>query len=231
MRSAPSARPCASPFLPAELTNASPELSPGTFRPTVRIVGGMNVRGEDRVAVVATDYAALSDDELVLHARMHDVHAFEALMRRYNRRLFRIARSILREDDLAEDAVQETHITAYTRLGCYEPMGRFGAWLSRLAVNEALMLKRAERPNRLSLNALSENTWAHSELIARRALDDDPSNVVHVRQLLELAIDALPNTFRPVFMLRVVEQLSISETAECLGLNEATVKTRLHRAQ
>jgi RNA polymerase sigma-70 factor, ECF subfamily len=173
----------------------------------------------------------LSDDLLVARVRQSDEHAFEALMRRYNRRLFRVARSILRHDDLAQDAMQEAYIRAFTNLNRYEPAGRFGSWLCRITVNEALTLRRGRRSDTLSLDVLDEGSWIHAASLTERRLDTDPSEQLQARQLLELAIDALPETFRTVFVLRVVEQLSIAETADYLSLNETTVKTRLHRAQ
>jgi RNA polymerase sigma-70 factor (ECF subfamily) len=169
-------------------------------------------------------YQSLSDDQLVERVRRNDDLAFEVLMRRYNRRLFRIARSIVRRDDMAEDVVQEAYIRAFMNLDRYVPGGRFGGWLSKLAVNEALMLKRGAgtRADAVPLESVDE---------PRVTADSDPLEDVQARQLLELAIDALPEVFRTVFMLRVVEQLSIAEVAECLSLNESTVKTRMHRAQ
>jgi RNA polymerase sigma-70 factor (ECF subfamily) len=171
-------------------------------------------------------YQSLTDDELVERVRCTDDLAFEVLMRRYNRRLFRIARSIVRRDDMAEDAVQEAYIRAFTHLDRYVPTGRFGAWLSKLAVNEALMLKRGARTR-----SLDQAELPPAEVSPPAMSASDPLENVQARQLLELAIDALPEVFRTVFMLRVVEQLSIAEVADCLSLNESTVKTRMHRAQ
>jgi RNA polymerase sigma-70 factor (ECF subfamily) len=172
----------------------------------------------------------LPDLLLVERARARDSRAFEALMRRYNRRLFRIARSILRESDAAEDAVQEAHLRAFSNLDRYEPTGKFGSWLARLAFNEALMIRRRVRPDAA---ALERNADSRQQ---RAALPDssepsDPLDAAQTRQFLEHAIDSLPEVFRTVFVLRVVEQLSGVETAACLGLNETTVRTRLFRAQ
>ena len=186
----------------------------------------------------ARSLSDLPDLLLVERARRRDARAFEALMRRYNRRLFRIARSVLRDDDLAEDAMQEAYINAFTHLDSYEPRGRFGAWLARIALNEALMLRRRLMADQtVSLEHLDESTHADTSaggFSASASLDAvslDPVEAMHARQLLESAIDALPEGFRMVFVLRMVEQLNVSETAACLGLNEATVRTRLFRAQ
>lgn len=181
------------------------------------------------VGIPDPERAHLADLDLVRDAKRGENAAIEALMRRYNRRLFRIARSILRNDSAAEDAVQECYVRAFMNLHRYEPIGTFGAWLTRIAVNEALMLKRRTRHALLSLDDVEEAVAAGDDGDVLTTPDSVQS--ASARQLLELAIDSLPEDFRTVFMLRVVEQLSIAETAASLGINEATVKTRLHRAK
>ena len=173
----------------------------------------------------------LPDLLLVERARGRDSRAFEALMRRYNRRLFRIARSILRDNAAAEDAVQEAHIRAFTNLDRYEPTGKFGAWLARLAFNEALMIRRRTRPDTVSIERVDAAGLNGSAVAAGPSPDTEQLDAIQSRELLEHAIDSLPEVFRTVFVLRVVEQLSGVETAACLGLNETTVRTRLFRAQ
>ena len=174
----------------------------------------------------------LPDDSLVERAREHDLAAFEALMRRHNRRLFRVARGVLRDDDEAQDAVQEAYLRAFTRLDTYQPTGKFGAWLTRVALNEALMMRRRAPAETVSLDAVGEEGIAAEEATA----SDTPSadqyvEAAHARSLLEHAIDALPENFRMVFMMRAVEGLDVRETAESLGINPNTVRTRLFRAQ
>jgi RNA polymerase sigma-70 factor (ECF subfamily) len=174
----------------------------------------------------------LSDESLVERALGRDVRAFETLMRRYNRRLFRIARSVLRDPDAAEDAVQEAYIQAFTHLDQYQPQGRFGAWLGRLALNEALMIRRAVRNDTVSLERLEEFPARHDEMsLPEIRSTSEYADSIRARQLLERAIDTLPDDFRMVFVLRMVEELSGSETAAILGVKEVTVRTRLHRAQ
>jgi len=175
----------------------------------------------------------LPDDRLVEMAREQCREAFEALMRRHNRRLFRVARAVLRDHDAAEDAVQEAYLRAFTHLASYKPSGRFAAWLTRVALNEALMLRRRQHQDTVSLDEVGEETL----------LTPDPASGVdtptaeqyvdaaHARVLLEHAIDALPENFRMVFVLRAVQGLDVRETAECLELNATTVRTRLFRAQ
>jgi RNA polymerase sigma-70 factor, ECF subfamily len=172
----------------------------------------------------------LPDLLLVERARRGEPRAFETLMRRYNRRLFRIARGVLKDDSAAEDAVQEAYLDAFTHLDRYEPTGRFGGWLSRIALNEALMLRRKTRANVVSLDLLDDATLTVEES-ATSEPEADYAETSQTRELLEAAIDTLPDAFRMVFILRQVEELSISETATTLGLNEATVRSRLHRAQ
>ena len=176
--------------------------------------------------------ATAGDDEreLIIAAQRHEPRAFETLMRRYNRRLFRAARSLLRDDSAAEDAVQEAYIKAFTQLHRYQPTGSFGAWLTRLAINEALMLRRRMRPM-VSLEEIDADIDGERHGLAQWFSTPDTSQATAARQLLEQAIDSLPQTFRTVFVLRVIEQLSTAETAACLDIAKATVKTRLHRAQ
>lgn len=177
-------------------------------------------------------FADLPDDRLVELTCAKDMAAFEALMRRHNRRLFRVARSVLRDAAAAEDAVQETYLRAYTKLDSYKPTGKFGAWLTRVALNEALMMRRRTRADTVSLDDVGHEVITADENAAK----DQPSaeqyvEAAHARALLEHAIDSLPENFRMVFVLRVVEGLDVRETAESLDINATTVRTRLFRAQ
>jgi RNA polymerase sigma-70 factor, ECF subfamily len=172
---------------------------------------------------------ALPDLLLVERARSKEMRAFETLMRRYNRRLFRIARSIVPDMEVAETVVQEAFLLAFSDIERYEPTGKFGAWLARLAFNQALALRRSARPGAAApvaepVTAALPANGNGSE--AAGQIDEVPS-----RQLLEQAIDGLPEVFRTVFVLRAVEGISGIETAACLGINETTVRTRLYRAQ
>ena len=172
----------------------------------------------------------LPDLLLVERTRGRDTRAFETLMRRYNRRLYRIARSILSNDDAAEEAVRAAHLRAFANLDRYEPAGKFGAWLARLAFNEALTLRR-HSPAATPLSMVQPTAAADgTDAAVSRQLKDATDSAVS-RQQLEDAIDALPEVFRTVLVLRVVEDLSGVEVAVCLGLNETTVRTRLYRAQ
>jgi RNA polymerase sigma-70 factor (ECF subfamily) len=167
----------------------------------------------------------MSDAAIVARVLTGDSALFELLMRRYNRLLFRLARGIIRDDDEARDVVQAAYVRAYYHLEQFRGPAGFKAWLARIAVNEAL--GRARRaPTILD---------ADHRVVALPDLNDvGPESAASSRDLLRIlqaAIDRLPEEFRRVFILRGVEQLSIAETAELLGIKQATVKTRFHRAR
>jgi RNA polymerase sigma-70 factor, ECF subfamily len=169
---------------------------------------------------------ALPDLLLVERARGKEIRAFETLMRRYNQRLFRIARSIVADRDIAETVVQEAYLLAFSDIERYEPTGKFGAWLARLAFNQALALRRTVRPGAIAAESSIPELDPSGSSPAEGPTDTQAS-----RQVLEQAIDTLPEVFRTVFVLRAIEGISGIETAACLGINETTVRTRLYRAQ
>jgi RNA polymerase sigma-70 factor (ECF subfamily) len=163
--------------------------------------------------------------------RAGDTGAYEIVLRRYNRRLFRVTRSILRDDDDAQDAMQEAYVRAFTHLGDYHTPGNFGAWLTRIAINEALMKKR--RDQRLEHAAASDTDEDDimMQTPAPGAGTEDLAANGELRRLIETAVDRLPDNCRTVFVLRAIEQLSIEETAAHLDIPAATVKTKFHRAR
>jgi RNA polymerase sigma-70 factor (ECF subfamily) len=180
---------------------------------------------EPAISEPAIPDAAMSDAAIVARVLTGDSALFELLMRRYNRLLFRLARGIIRDDDEARDVVQAAYVRAYYHLEQFRGPAGFKAWLARIAVNEAL--GRARRaPTILD---------ADHRVVALPDLNDvGPESAASSRDLLRIlqaAIDRLPEEFRRVFILRGVEQLSIAETAELLGIKQATVKTRFHRAR
>jgi RNA polymerase sigma-70 factor (ECF subfamily) len=176
----------------------------------------------------------LSDDrELLLLAREGDATAFETLIRRHDRFLYRVARSILLDDCEAEDVVQETFIKAFRRLVDFRGEARLSTWLTRITLNEALAVKRRRRST-VELGALQHGTNAQIEpsVIAGSAQDPELTAAQQqLRKLLERAIDQLPDSLRTVFVMRDIEELSTADSARLLGLGEPTVKTRLHRAR
>ena len=177
--------------------------------------------------------ARLDDAELVRHALNRDAEAFRIIMQRHNQRLYRIARSVLRNSVEAEDAVQEAYVAAFSHLASYRGESPLAAWLSRIVMNEALgRLRRKPGPADFApLEAVRE-----AEIIPfpSSAPQDDPERTMAQRQILQLvetATDALPEVYRVVFMIRVIEGMSVEETADLLGIKPETVKTRLHRAR
>jgi len=177
--------------------------------------------------------ADASDAELARRVARGEHAAFEAVMRRYNRAMFRTARAILRDDAEAEDALQEAYLQAYRTMGSFRGEARLSTWLARVVANEALMrLRKQARRSAIvplqpgvaveELNSMEANMQKEPENAARRA---------EMRKLLEQRIDALPGAYRAVFMLRAVEEYSVEETAAILQIPEATVRSRLFRAR
>ncbi len=176
------------------------------------------------------------DHEIVARIQQNDVSAFEHLMRRYNRILYRIARSIVCNDADAEDAVQEAYIKVFLKLSQLKQPDRLMGWLSAIVRNEALSKVRKD----MKVVPIDQSTANHlvdkdeeQEGVAGGVgeLPDLCAEVSQFYTLLEQAIDGLPEEFRLVFVLRGVEQLSTAETAQCLGIKESTVRTRFHRAR
>lgn len=176
----------------------------------------------------------LPDQRVVDRVLNGEPELFELIMRRYNRRLFRIARSILLNDADAEDAVQDGYVRAYLKLGQFRGPDGFAGWLSRIITNEALMRRRREAPHSEVTTTLERPLSQEASMIHSGSPAADPEGALHetqLQRLLETAIDALPEHFRVAFVLREVEQLTVAETAACLGVESTTVKTRVHRAR
>ena len=180
-------------------------------------------------SALALEHREHSDAEAIQQVLDGNTAMFELLMRRYNERVYRAARSIVRDEQEAEDVMQQAYVNAFTHLRQFNGSAQFSTWLTKIAINEALA--RVRRRDRYE------------------AFDDDLSNVEpfmssnpipsperqafagELRDLLEWAIDALPDGMREVFVLREVEGLSTSEVAECLGVSDDVVKTRLSRGR
>lgn len=171
---------------------------------------------------------APSDAEVVRRVLLGERALFELLMRRYNRRVYRAVRSIVRDEQEAEDAMQQAYLQAYTHLGEFEGASSFSTWLTRIAINEALAALRKGR----RLVAMDEVPEAADDVM--RSPSEGPEERAVAREsmrLVERAVDELPALYRTAFMLREVEQLSTAETAASLGITEEAVKVRLHRAR
>jgi RNA polymerase sigma-70 factor (ECF subfamily) len=170
---------------------------------------------------------ALSDEEIVARVASGEADLFELIMRRYNQRLFRVTRSILGEDNEAEDAVQEAYLSAYANVGRFAGQAQFSTWLTRIAINEALARRR--RRVRTPERDFKEDEDAMESLSARNP--EDEASRREMRRMLETAIDELPAIYRIVFVMREVEQMSTAETASALEIAEEAAKVRLHRAK
>jgi RNA polymerase sigma-70 factor, ECF subfamily len=173
---------------------------------------------------------SITDEEVVERVRGGDIGSYEILMSRYNQRLYRIAISILRNHSEVEDVIQEAYTRAYQHLDQFAGEAKFATWLTKIAINEALGRVRRRRQN--VVGALSLDTNLHL-LRSLRAEARDPERQAYDHELkltLKHAIDALPDIYRSVLVLRAVEGLSGAETAARLGIGENAIKVRLHRA-
>lgn len=177
-------------------------------------------------AELASQGAALEDSEVVRRVRAGETALFEVLMRRHDQRVYRTVRSILRDEDEAEDAMQQAWLQAYLHLGEFEGTAAFSTWLVRIAANEAL--QRVRRRGHLVRVADDPE----EETMDPRAEDPEDRAAAHeATRMIERAVDRLPSHYRTVFMLRDVEGLSTADTAAALGIGEEAAKVRLHRAR
>ena len=176
------------------------------------------------------------DLDLVSLTATGDHAAFEALMRRHNGRMFRAARAILKNDTEAEDAVQEAYLDAYRHMADFRGESQVGTWLVRIAVNHALMRLRKQKRDTVVVQFAGDGDGDGLDAVSRIADETVESASAKVlraemRQILERRIDELPMSFRTVFVLREVEEMSVEETAAALGIPAATVRSRLFRAR
>lgn len=191
----------------------------------------VNSMKEQMKTAASTRIAAETPDpELARLVAGGDTAAFELVMRRHNRTLFRTARAILRDDAEAEDALQEGYLQAYQAIGGFRGEAKLSTWLARIVANQALMRlrKRVRRGEVLPLNPMAD---AENVEIDMQKSPEQEAHRTEIRKLLEAQVDSLPDAYRAVFMLRAVEELSVEETAAVLQIPEATVRTRLFRAR
>ena len=198
----------------------------------------LTIEQEQRVNRIEVPPKSISDEEIVIHIHQGNPEAYGSIMRRYNQRMFRIARSIVTNDAAAMDVVQESHIKAFTKLSDFKRPSTFLAWLYAITRNEALMYLRKYK---------KEVTMSNDEIHSIQVEDNGeikslyPVNIVEkpdayleskqLQGLINQHVDSLPEDFRIVFVLRAIEQLSVKETAEILEVKEETVKTRYFRSK
>jgi RNA polymerase sigma-70 factor (ECF subfamily) len=186
-------------------------------------------------ALTRIDYEALDDVALVQRCRDRDRQAMRHVITANNQRLFRAAWSILKDRSEAEEAVQAAYLSAFSAIDRFESRSSLSTWLTRIVINEALGRMRAQKRRRERLESAGVAMIdAYRDRLAQASQAPAPDAAVareQLRLLIERAVGQLPDAFRSVFVLREVEGLSVEETAEALGVPEATVKTRLHRAR
>lgn len=181
---------------------------------------------EDQRTVVDS---GLSDEAVVRRVLQGEKNAYEAIMRRYNQRLFRIARTYLRDEDEIEDVVQDAYIKAYEQLHCFEFRSRFSTWLIRILINEAL--GRAKRQKRFTPLVLDDPTSPGHAAIPNEDTPMERLMNAELKEILEKAVDNLPEKYRVVYMMREIEGMSVAETSECLAITQTNVKVRSNRAK
>jgi len=192
----------------------------------------MNMGTSGLTAAVPSPISTLPDSEVVRRVRAGERALFEVLMRRHNQRIYRAARAVVKDESEVEDVMQQAYINAFTHLDQFEERSEFSTWLTRITLNEAFA--RREKMRR------AESITTHVDGEGRALMETitssqpDPERQAYARELrdvLEAAVDELPESYRTVFMLRDIEGLSTSETGAGLGLGDEAVKTRLHRAR
>jgi RNA polymerase sigma-70 factor, ECF subfamily len=188
----------------------------------------------------AVPLSAVDDMQLAVLVARGDHAAFETLMRRHNSRLFRVARAVLRDDAEAEDALQDAYLDVYRHIAEFRGGAALVTWLTRIVINHALMRLRRRKRDRVVVPFAAR--WAMESTagpeqaeadVADEESESPPGKVLRgeIRRLLERRVDDLPVAFRTVFVMRDVEDMSVQETADCLSIPPATVRTRLFRAR
>ncbi len=182
------------------------------------------------IGAMATPHGA-TETELATLLRAGHASAFVAIMRHNNQRLYRLARGVLRDEAEAEEVVQESYLRAFTHLDGFKGESTLATWLARIVLNEALGRLRRRRPT-VAIDDVAETLAAGAPgPLSREEPSPEQAIARHeIRRSIERAVDDLPAIFRAVFIMRAIEQMSIEETASCLGIPAETVKTRFHRA-
>jgi len=175
-------------------------------------------------------FEEITNESLAERVLAGETTLFEVLMRRHNRLLYRIARSVLRDDAEAEDVMQDSYVRAYENLRQFEGRASFSSWISRIALYEALARAR-KRKRLVELDAVLEGGGEGAQnLHSQLPSPEHEASNSQIRRLLEEEVDALPDNYRTIFMLRDVEDIDVAEVAKILDISSENVKTRLHRA-
>ena len=187
------------------------------------------------LSIESTTVPSDSDEQLVASALQGERTAFETIMRRHNRLLFRVARGVVSDDAEAQDVVQEAWLRVFTRLGDFQGGASLGTWMARIAINVALdVLRRRSRSVPLDPHGLDHEPTPEHMMSFSTPPTASPESVAartELRAVLQSAIEGLPPIYRSVFMLRAVQEMSVDEAAYCLNVTDAVVKTRYLRAR
>jgi RNA polymerase sigma-70 factor, ECF subfamily len=176
----------------------------------------------------ASTRQAWTDEEVVERVKAGETASYEIIMRRYNQRLFRVARAILRDDAEAEDVIQDAYVRAYQNLHQFAGYAPFSIWLTRIAVHEALRRLRLRNRSQ-QLDEFEQDEEGPMKAVETSPDPEERASIAELGRLLEEVVLELPDGYRTVVMMRDIEQMSTSETAEALDLSEQNVKVRLHR--
>ncbi len=172
----------------------------------------------------------ITDEEVIRRVLGGEIDLYEIIMRRYNQRLYRTIRAILGNDGDVEPVMQDAYVAAYTHLGQFASRSSFSTWLTRIAVHEALAVKR-KQSRFVEIDMADSDHGYTSMLVSNERNPEQKLLDVELAGILEHSVEALPEGYRSVFVLREIEKLDTRETAECLGITEENVKVRLHRAR
>ena len=184
---------------------------------------------EETAVIERANAEGWPDEDVVARVLAGETELYEIIMRRYNQRLYRVARSILRNDGEAEDVMQDAYVRAYEHLDQFAGRSRFSAWLTKIAVHESLA--RVQKRNRLQELEAMIPQEEEIVLTSPTASPEQQASTAEMGHLLEEAILALPENYRTVIMMRDIEEMNTADTAAALELSEENVKIRLHRAR
>ncbi|MDP4175256.1 MAG: RNA polymerase sigma factor [Bacteroidota bacterium] len=176
----------------------------------------------------------VSDEQIIDGVISGRKNIYEVIMRRYNQRLFRIGHAYLQDEEEIEDLIQSTYIKAYEQLDRFENRSKFSTWLIRIFINEALQrVKQKKRYSTISEEELESRSISEKYYFREIDMNSPYRQTINneLREVLEKAVDGLPEKYKAVFIMREIEEMSISETSQCLNISESNVKVRLNRAK
>lgn len=170
----------------------------------------------------------MNEEKIIELIKKGDTKQFEWIIRKYNQRLYRIARAIIKEDTEVEDILQDTYLKAYQALSQFQNKSQFSTWITRILINNA----NARLNKKKRMESTDSMSWLEEKMVDDElTTPDNRATNLELKKILEESIDNLPETLRTVYVMREIEGLNVIETAQCLDITEENVKTRLHRAK